>query len=36
MANMAPVAIEFLYVSESKDLPRDRIPLFPPPPNHWI
>jgi len=30
MANMAPVAIESLYVSESKGLPRVRIPLSPP------
>jgi hypothetical protein len=30
MANMAPLAIESLYVSESKGLPRVRIPLSPP------
>ena len=30
MANMAPAAIESLYVSESKGIPRVRIPLSPP------
>ena len=30
LANMARVAIESLYVYESKGLPRDRIPLSPP------
>jgi hypothetical protein len=29
MANMAPMAIESLYVSESKGLPRDRIQPLP-------